>query len=182
MQPFLLYRVSLCIEAGRFYGEEVGKMKKFVLAGLAAAVVASASIAFAQPYAGQGGYCREGGRGPGAGRMYDSSKETTLTGTVASVEQITARGRMQQGQGVVLNLKTGEETVFVHLGPQWYLDKQAGMKIAAGDTIEIKGAKTVRRGEEVILAAEVKKGSEVLKLRDENGYPVWAGWKRGQTQ
>ena len=155
-------------------------MKKFVVAGLAAAVVASAGLAFAQPYAGQGGYCREGGRGPGAGRMYDQSKETTMTGTVASVEQITGRGRMQ-GQGVGLKLKTGEETVFVHLGPQWYLDEKAGMKIATGDTVEIKGAKTVRRGEEVILAAEVKKGSEVLKLRDENGYPVWAGWKRSES-
>ncbi len=156
-------------------------MKKFVLAGLAAAVAVSTGLAFAQPYAGQGGYCREGGKGPGAGRMYDVSRETTMTGTVASVEQITGRGRMQ-GQGVGLKLKTGEETVFVHLGPQWYLNEQLGMKIAAGDTLEIKGAKTVRRGEEVILAAEVKKGSEVLKLRDENGYPVWAGWKRGQNQ
>lgn len=156
-------------------------MKRFIVAGLAAAVVISAGIAFAQPYAGQGGYCREGGRGLGVGKMYDSSKEITLTGTVTAVEQIASRGRMQ-GQGVGLTLKTGEETVFVHLGPQWYLDEKAGMKIAAGDTVEIKGAKTVRRGEEVILAAEVKKGSEVLKLRDEKGYPAWAGWKRGQDQ
>ncbi len=104
-----------------------------------------------------------------------------MTGTVASVEQFAGRGRMQ-GQGVGLKLKTGEETVLVHLGPQWYLDKQAGMKIAAGDTVEIKGAKTFRRGEEVLLASEVKKGTEVLKLRDGNGYPAWAGWKRGENQ
>jgi hypothetical protein len=27
---------------------------------------------------------------------------------------------------------------------------------------------------------EVKKGDEVLKLRDDNGFPVWSGWRRRQ--
>ena len=26
-----------------------------------------------------------------------------------------------------------------------------------------------------IIAAEIKKGNEVLKLRDEKGFPVWSG-------
>jgi hypothetical protein len=25
---------------------------------------------------------------------------------------------------------------------------------------------------------EVKKGDEVLKLRDDTGFPVWSGWRR----
>ena len=28
------------------------------------------------------------------------------------------------------------------------------------------------------LTAEVKKGDEVFKLRDDSGFPVWAGWRR----
>jgi hypothetical protein len=30
-------------------------------------------------------------------------------------------------------------------------------------------------GKTVILAAEVKKGDQVLKLRDPNGVPLWTG-------
>lgn len=151
-------------------------MKKFAVAGLVAVFLAGAAVAFAQPF-GPGG-CR-GGRGTGAGMMYDASKKITVAGEVTAVEQIASRGRMRQGHGVVLSLKTADGTMPVHLGPQWYLDQQKGMKIAAGDTVEIKGAKAFRRGEEVFIAAEVKKGSEVLKLRDESGYPLWAGWRRG---
>ncbi len=149
-------------------------MKKLVVAGLAAALVAGTVVAYAEVSARQDVMCRTGGAGPQSGRMYDLSKETTLIGTVASVELLPRGGRMQQGQAVGLTLKTGGDTVFVHLGPQWYIDKQAGMKIASGDTVEIRGAKTVRRGEEVLLAAEVKKGAEVLRLRDENGIPLWS--------
>jgi hypothetical protein len=29
-----------------------------------------------------------------------------------------------------------------------------------------------------MIAADVKKGDEVLMLRDQKGVPVWAGWKR----
>lgn len=156
-------------------------MKKWAVSGLVAVFLAGAAVAVAQPFAGPVGCCREGGRGPGAGRMYDASKEITVTGEVTAVEHIASRGRMQQGQGVGLKLKTGEETVLVHLGPQWYLDRQSGMKIAAGDTVEIRGAKAFRRGEEVLIAAEVKRGQDVLKLRDENGAPAWAGWRRSSV-
>ncbi len=152
-------------------------MKKLFVAGLAVTAFIGAAIAFAQPYGGPGGYCRETGRGTAAARMYSTSRESTVKGTVEAVEQIACRGRMQNYQGVGLTLKTGGEMVRVHLGPQWYLDKQTTMRIAAGDTLEIKGAKAVQRGEEVLLAAEVKKGQEVLKLRDEKGYPLWAGWR-----
>lgn len=156
--------------------------KKWVVSGLAAMFLAGAAVAFAQPSAGPGGCCREGGRGPGAGRMYDASREITVIGEVTAVEHIASRGRMQQGQGAGLTLKTGDETVFVHLGPQWYLDRQSGVKIAAGDKVEIRGAKAFRRGEEVFIAAEVKKGQDILKLRDDNGYPAWAGSRIGGNQ
>ena len=33
-------------------------------------------------------------------------------------------------------------------------------------------------GKPAIVAAEIKKGNEALKLRDENGFPVWSGWRR----
>jgi hypothetical protein len=162
-------------------------MKRIVAAGLAAVFVIIAGVVVAEPGWGPGagpGNCNGCGRGPGqgmggAGRMYDPAKVEVVAGQVVSLDQI--EGRRGPGTGVVLTMKTGSETLSVHLGPQWFMDKQ-DMKLAAGDSVEIKGAKSTRRGENVFLAAEVKKGGAVLKLRDENGVPVWAGWRRGENK
>jgi hypothetical protein len=74
-------------------------------------------------------------------------------------------------------VKTDKETVDVHLGPGWYIDNQ-DVKIMAGDKVEVKGSRVIFQDKPAIIAAEVKKGDEVLKLRDESGFPVWAGWRR----
>jgi hypothetical protein len=68
----------------------------------------------------------------------------------------------------------------VLVGPQWFIDEQK-MKLAAGDTVEIKGVKA-SRGRDIFIAAEIKKGREVMTLRDENGRPAWAGWRQGEKR
>ncbi len=35
-------------------------------------------------------------------------------------------------------------------------------------------------GKPALIAAEVKKGNEVMKLRDANGVPAWSGGRRGR--
>ncbi len=162
-------------------------MKKVWLGslGLAALVVLVAGMVFAAQDQGPGtgpGYCNGCGMGRGAGmggRMYDPAKAETVAGQVVSVEDFTGpRGR---GAGVILKVTSGSDTLAVHLGPKWFLDKQA-MKFAAGDTVEIKGVKTFRRGQDIFIAGEVKKGGDVLKLRDDQGIPLWAGWRRGENR
>jgi hypothetical protein len=74
-------------------------------------------------------------------------------------------------------LKTDKETLSVHLGPVWYLENQ-DIKIEAKDKIEVKGSKITFEGKPAIIAAEVRKGDDVLKLRDEAGFPSWSGWRR----
>jgi len=59
----------------------------------------------------------------------------------------------------------------------WHVENQ-DIKIEAGDRIEVKGSRITYAGKPAIIAAEVKKGDEILTLRDENGFPVWAGWRR----
>ncbi len=160
-------------------------MKK-VLAGslgLAALVLVIAGIVYAGPEQspGQGpGNCNGCGLGRGmGGRMYDPSKAETISGKVTSIEEFASR--RGAGTGVILKVNSGSDTLAVHLGPKWFLDKQE-MKFATGDAVEIKGIKTVRRGQDIFIAAEVKKGSEVLKLRDEQGIPLWAGWRRTENK
>ena len=154
-------------------------MKKFLGAGLVLALVVGAGLAVAGPGPGgkdcgeRCGKCSQDGRGAGPGSRYDTTKAEIVKGEVVAVEQVSRRG-----QGIGLTLKTGSGTVTVHLGPQWYFEREGGMKIKAGDTVEVKGVRSFRRGDEVFIAAEVKKGSDILKLRDEQGVPVWADGKR----
>jgi len=64
------------------------------------------------------------------------------------------------------------------LGPQWYLENQ-DVKIEPTDKVEIKGSRVTMQGQPALIVAEVKKGDEVLKLRDDAGIPLWAGWRKG---
>jgi hypothetical protein len=118
-----------------------------------------------------------GGWGPGSqyNRMYDPKTIETLSGEVTSVDRITP-GKGMSG-GIHMNVKTDKETISVHLGPTWYIENQ-DVKIAPKDKVEVKGAKVTFAGKPAIIAAEVKKGDEVLKLRDDSGFPVWSGWRR----
>lgn len=42
----------------------------------------------------------------------------------------------------------------------------------------MKASKIAFGGKPALIAAQVKKGDEVLKLRDDAGFPVWSGWRR----
>ena len=119
-----------------------------------------------------------GGWGPGSayGRMYDPRTVEIVTGEVVKVDRITPMRGMSSG--VHLVIKTDKGDVSVHLGPQWYLENQ-DVKIEPKDKVEIKGSRVTLQGQATLIAAEVKKGDEVLKLRDDAGVPMWAGWRRG---
>lgn len=118
-----------------------------------------------------------GGWGPESpyGRTYDPATVETVSGEVVGVEHFTPRKGMHPG--VHLQLKTDKETVDVHLGPSWYVENQ-DLKIAPKDHIEVKGSKVTFAGKSAIVAREVTKGDETLTLRDQNGVPVWSGWRR----
>jgi len=143
---------------------------------VAIATLVFAVSTYAQPR--QGMMWRgSGGWGPGSpyNKMYDPKAVETITGEVTAVDRITPVKGMSGG--VHMNVKTDKETISVQLGPSWYLENQ-DVKIAPKDKVEVKGAKTTFAGKPAIIAAEVKKGDEVLKLRDDSGFPVWSGWRR----
>lgn len=107
--------------------------------------------------------------------FYNPETVVTISGEVQNVE---TRTFGPSGFGlIVLSLKTEEETTLVNVGPEQYISSQ-GFKFKKGDKIEVKGSKVETRGEKVVLAAEIKKGDKVLKLRDENGQPLWGGPRR----
>jgi hypothetical protein len=104
-----------------------------------------------------------------AQRNYDPKTVETVQGKVLSVEKMQQRGRR-----VHLMLQTDKETIAVHLGPSWYIDKQTP-KIEANDTVTVTGSRITVDGKLTIIAAQIKKGNDILKLRDDNGIPAWSG-------
>jgi hypothetical protein len=121
------------------------------------------------------------GMGPGGGgpyaRMYNPQTVETMSGEVTAVDTFSGpRGRYA---GIHLTLKTAKETISVHLGPSWFLEQQK-ITFAPKDTVVVTGSRVPFQGKPAIIAAEVKKGDQSLKLRDANGIPLWAGQGRRQ--
>ena len=133
------------------------------------AVVASFFCVASISYAGiRGG--RQGSGGPYL-RIYNPSTVRKVTGTVTGVDQIAlGRGRFN---GIHITVKSGNEVISVHLGPAGYLEKQ-GMNIQKGDTVTVTGSQVTVQGGLAIIAAEVRKGSQTVRLRDDSGKPLWS--------
>lgn len=122
-------------------------------------------------WTGSGGW----GEGTPYNRLYDVKTVETISGEVASADRIKPMRGMSWG--VHLKLKTEKETIPVHLGPAWFVENQ-DIKIEPKDTVEVKGSRVTVDGKPAMIASEVKKGGQTLVLRDENGTPAWAGWKK----
>jgi len=122
-----------------------------------------------------GAWAQPAGRGGGMhyGMMWDANAVTTVTGEVTEVEKYTP-GRGGSSYGLRLTLKTDKETLPIILGPGWYIEQQH-FAVAPKDQVEVNGSRISLQGQPTIIAAEVKKGNNVLKLRDDRGIPLWAG-------
>jgi len=118
-----------------------------------------------------------GGWGPKTnyGRIYNPETVETISGEITNVDKITPSKGMSYGIHIVL--KTDETTLPVHLGPGWYIENQ-DITIEQNDKVEITGSRITFEGKPAIIAAKIKKGDEVLMLRDESGIPAWSGWRR----
>jgi hypothetical protein len=71
-----------------------------------------------------------------------------------------------------LILRTDKENITVDLGPAWYVS-QKDFHIKARDILEVTGSKITRDDKAVMLAIEAKKDDKTLRVRDENGSPLW---------
>jgi len=141
-------------------------------------VTLCAVLVFATTTLGQGRGQGRGSQGWGIKaeyqRLFDPTTLTTIQGEVLAIENFIPRKGM--GQGMHLKLKTGQDTISVHLGPAWFLENQ-DIVIAMKDVITVTGSKIVFDGASAIIASEVTKGDQVLVLHDKNGIPAWAGWR-----
>jgi hypothetical protein len=107
--------------------------------------------------------------------MYDPDTVTTLRGAVTAVTVVPARGGRSGGTHVML--EADGQVMDVHAGPTWFLERE-GLALSKGDTIEVVGSVVEEGGTPFLIAREIKKGTQQVKLRDEQGMPAWAGARR----
>lgn len=106
---------------------------------------------------------------------YDPKTIEAISGEVIRVVMIDPTAGMLSDMGLIV--KTDTEAVFVRLGPKQYIVRQ-DIKIEPEDKVEIIGSRIILEDKPAILAAEVRKDDEVLKLRDAEGHPLWVGMRQ----
>ena len=135
-------------------------MRTLRLLAITVVVAGLASVAYAQ-----GGMRRGGGN-------YDPGTETTVTGTIDTIDNLPSPGR--GGGGLHLKLTAAAGPIDVHVGPASFVASK-NVTFAKGDALTVVGSKVTMAGQEVLIAREIKKGDQVLTLRDAKGFPLWSG-------
>ena len=107
-------------------------------------------------------------------RLFNLQTVENLKGEVLSVDVFSpGTGIQLVASHVSLRLKTDKETIEVYLGPQPYIDRQ-NIRLAAQDKVVVKGSRITREGKPLIIAMGVRKGDQVLRLRDSQGKSGWS--------
>lgn len=110
-------------------------------------------------------------------QLYSNYGLQTISGYISKIDTITPLQDM--GVGVQLIVKTDtKEDVKVHLGPSWFILRQdMSLSTSDRDKVEIRGAKVMIGGNQVVMAAEVRQKDRILQLRDKDGFPLWGLWR-----
>jgi hypothetical protein len=125
--------------------------------------------------------CPAWGPGTPVCRADDPDCMKLIAGKVIRVDRVCpARGKSHvmaadgEWWGIHLHLLkwAGRDTVHVHLGPAWFVDRQR-VKIKKRDYIIVVGANVLFRNEQRVVASRVEKDDKTLLLREMDGRPLW---------
>ena len=101
------------------------------------------------------------------------AKPPIASNPVVTVEGKVRKVQIAQGQGMpFLELETGDETIKVYLGAMRYLMEQ-DFNPKAGVQVSVKGYKM--NPDIIAISVTIPSEKKTLKLRDENGWPLWRG-------
>lgn len=105
-------------------------------------------------------------------RFYDPSNVVVVSGRVTEEK----RSTVEKSQRVYVHLyiQTPQGRFSLFLGPATYVDRQS-VKISVGDQVEVTGFRMSKRR---IYPIQIKKGNQVLRLRDASGHRLWLKRKK----
>ena len=104
---------------------------------------------------------------------FDPATVKTITGEVTDVSGLQSQVGLAPVQ---IKVRMEKETLPVVLGPSDYLDTQ-NTKIQKGDQVEVTGSRVIQNNRPMLIATQVKKGDQTLKLREHDGTPLWSSGK-----
>ena len=137
-------------------------------------MVIALALALAGPALAQTG--PGGGMGRGMGpALYNPQTVATVKGQVEKLEEVSMGPNMAFREII---LKTDQGSLMVDLAPAWFLNEKK-VVVQAGDTVSATGSKTTLDNQPGLIAREVTVKGTTVKLRDEQGVPVWQGAGRG---
>lgn len=109
---------------------------------------------------------------------YDINTVSTMSGQVVSLPH------SGEKQNVIVEIKSGNQTLYVSVGPGSYWEKK-GIAINVNDDLSVKGSKAQGQdGKSYILAQKLVNrttGAQV-DLRNEKGEPSWSGRNIGSMR
>jgi hypothetical protein len=150
-------------------------MRKIIFSAVCLSILLADGPAFAQcglTWRGSGGW----GASTEYGRLFNPDTMETVSGRILRIDKMTPGSNMQQGAYLLLETKKGNR--IVHLGPVWWVENQ-DVHLNTKEQVEVTGSRVMVNDKPVIIASEIKRGEDILRLRDERGRAAWNAWRRG---
>lgn len=106
-------------------------------------------------------------------KLYNAADVERIKVVVTEVKEVIAIPGMSPGVALVVKEGGEGDEILVHLCPVWY-KKASQIGIRKGDKIDLRGYFTEINGEEVIMAAKIKRKGKSFKVRlSSDGTPFW---------
>ncbi len=104
-------------------------------------------------------------------KRFDAANISTMRATIKKVSTFTPEKNALPG--LKLRVETGQDrSVIIYGGPQQHYLQQP-IRFRKGDEITITGSQTTVNNKSVIMACEIRKGTDALMIRDLKGTPAW---------
>ena len=104
-------------------------------------------------------------------RSFKAENVRTVTGTIVNVGSF--RPTPSSSEGLRLRVQTSDGQIHTVLAAPLSFTEQSGTQYMNGDRIAVKGSLSEFMGAPALIASEIDKGGQVLRLRDERGKPMW---------
>jgi sporulation protein YlmC with PRC-barrel domain len=102
-------------------------------------------------------------------KLFNPDKIESVTGEILKVE-------FNEGLRLVI-YSDAKQPVLVALGPNEYFGGEEKL-LRPGDKVTITGSRVIVDDTPFLIATKVKEGNEQLKIRDNEGHPLWMGWQK----
>ena len=103
------------------------------------------------------------------GELFNPKKIETISGNIVKVEYYE--------ELKLIIFTDAKKPVLVALGPTDYFAGQE-KALQPGDMVTVTGSKIVVDDTPLMIATKIRDGNEEMRLRDNEGHPIWMAWKK----